>query len=161
MTMNLPGQNNSAENPLALDNQLCFALYSAQRAMTALYRPFLAKLGITYPQYLVMLVLWEHHFSPHDSALSVKAMGERLYLDSGTLTPLLKRLESLQLLGRQRDSGDERVVNLVLTERGLKLREEAREIPQQMMCLTGATPESVTAIRGLIQMLNQQLRSTA
>src|SRR4051812_17354903 len=103
---------------LALDKQLCFALYSASLAMTKVYKPLLAPLGLTYPQYLVMLALWE------DDAQSVSALGDRLALDSGTLTPLLKRLEAQGRLSRDRDADDERrvIVRLTLGGRQLKLQ---------------------------------------
>ena len=104
-----------------LDHQLCFALYAASLAMTKAYRPLLAPLGLTYPQYLVMLVLWE------GDGLTVKQAGERLGLDSGTLTPLLKRLEAAGLLQRLRDAADERRVRLQLTAAGRALR--ARAVP--------------------------------
>lgn len=109
---------------LSLDNQLCFSAYAVSRAITKIYRPLLEELGITYPQYLVMLVLWENN------TITLKEMGNKLYLDSGTLTPLLKRLESLGLLERERSSKDERVLNVTITEKGLALREKALKIPQ-------------------------------
>lgn len=112
---------------LALDNQLCFALYSASHAMTRLYRPLLAPLGLTYPQYMVMLVLWEQ------DGLTVNEIGAKLFLDSGTLTPLLKRLQSAQLLSRERDTADERRVLIRLTESGKSLREQAKHVPEQLL----------------------------
>ena len=102
-------------DPLALENQFCFALYSASLAMTKTYKPFLDKLGLTYPQYLVMLVLWQQ-----DDVL-VKSIGEKLFLDSGTLTPLLKRLETSSLIQRTRDEADERQVRITLTREGRAL----------------------------------------
>jgi DNA-binding MarR family transcriptional regulator len=116
---------------LALDKQLCFALYSASLAMTKVYKPLLAPLGLTYPQYLVMLTLWE------DDALSVSTLGGRLALDSGTLTPLLKRLEAQGQLTRQRDAADERRVIVRLTEGGRKLKIAARSVPPQIARSTG------------------------
>ncbi|WP_139902420.1 MarR family winged helix-turn-helix transcriptional regulator [Clostridium thermarum] len=112
---------------LSLDNQLCFSAYAVSRAITKIYRPLLEELGITYPQYLVMLVLWENN------AVTLKEMGNKLFLDSGTLTPLLKRLESLGLLQRERSSKDERVLNVTITEKGLALREKALNIPQGIL----------------------------
>src|SRR3954471_19467130 len=109
---------------LKLDRQLCFLLYGASRAVTQLYQPLLAPLGLTYPQYLVMLVLWEH-----DGA-SVKDVGHRLGLDSGTLTPLLKRLAAQGLVTRRRDDDDERVVRIDLTADGKKLRAKAKSVPE-------------------------------
>ncbi|RLL81703.1 MarR family winged helix-turn-helix transcriptional regulator [Mesotoga sp. BH458_6_3_2_1] len=111
------------EELLKLDNQLCFALYSSSRGVTRLYRPLLSELGITYPQYLAMLVLWEKE------PLTVKELGERLFLDSGTLTPLLKRMEKQGLLKRERSQGDERQVLINLTEEGRKLKDKALAIP--------------------------------
>jgi MarR family transcriptional regulator, organic hydroperoxide resistance regulator len=108
---------------MTLDDQLCFALYAASRAVTALYRPVLDALGLTYPQYLVMLVLWERDSVP------VKELGAALQLDYGTLTPLLKRLETHGLLRRERRIDDERSVLITLTEGGAALRERARELP--------------------------------
>lgn len=108
---------------LLLDNQLCFALYSTSLAMTKVYKPLLAALDLTYPQYLVMLVLWE------SEPLSVSALGERLYLDSGTLTPLLKRMEQSGLLVRQRSAEDERRVEVSLTNRGRQLKTQAAAVP--------------------------------
>jgi DNA-binding MarR family transcriptional regulator len=109
---------------LELDNQLCFALYDASRAVIRAYGPLLADLGITYPQYLSLLVLWEA-----DAPVSVGELGERLHLDSGTLTPLLKRLEHLGLVVRRRDPADERRVLVRLTPEGSQLRARAADIP--------------------------------
>jgi DNA-binding MarR family transcriptional regulator len=117
-------------NLLALDNQFCFALYSTSHAMTKTYKPLLDRLGLTYPQYLVMLVLWER-----DDVL-VKDIGARLFLDSGTLTPLLKRLEANGLLARIRDTVDERQVRIVLSSEGRALRARALEVPEQILCAT-------------------------
>ncbi|WP_292589805.1 MULTISPECIES: MarR family winged helix-turn-helix transcriptional regulator [unclassified Mesotoga] len=111
---------------LRLDNQLCFALYSSSRGITRLYRPVLSKLGLTYPQYLVMLVLWERE------PLTVKDLGEKLFLDSGTLTPLLKRMERQSLLTRERSQGDERQVLISLTEKGKGLKDKAIDIPMKI-----------------------------
>ena len=111
---------------LALDKQLCFALYSASLAMTKVYKPLLAPLGLTYPQYLVMLALWEA------DGLTVSALGDRLALDSGTLTPLLKRLEAQGQLSRERDAQDERRVIVRLTPAGRQLKVRARKVPQEV-----------------------------
>ena len=111
---------------LALDKQLCFALYSASLAMTKVYKPLLAPLGLTYPQYLVMLALWEH------DGQSVSALGDKLALDSGTLTPLLKRLETQGRISRERDAEDERRVIVRLTPDGRQLKIQARRIPQEI-----------------------------
>jgi DNA-binding MarR family transcriptional regulator len=128
-------------NPLALHNQLCFALYSASHAMTRTYKPMLDKLGLTYPQYLVMLVLWEQ-----DGVL-VKDIGSLLFLDSGTLTPLLKRLESAGLVERKRDKIDERQVRISLTDAGRTLRTAAEEVPKQILCASGQSLEDLLRIR--------------
>ena len=116
---------------LALDRQFCFALYSASHAMTKTYKPMLDRIGLTYPQYLVMLVLWEQ------DAILVKDIGARLFLDSGTLTPLLKRLESNGLVSRNRNPLDERQVRVGLTSQGRALREQAAAIPEQVLCASG------------------------
>ena len=111
---------------LHLHNQLCFPLYALSRQMTALYRPYLDKLELTYPQLLVMLLLWEHE------TLSVKKIGCELWLDSGTLTPLLKRMEETGLLLRERCPADERVVNVLLTKEGRLLKKKAVDIPEHI-----------------------------
>jgi DNA-binding MarR family transcriptional regulator len=116
---------------LALENQFCFALYSASHAVTKTYKPLLDRLGLTYPQYLVMLVLWEQ------DGILVKDIGARLFLDSGTLTPLLKRLEANGLVERNRDPQDERQVRISLSLQGRALRAEAMAIPEQLMCASG------------------------
>ena len=118
-----PIPNRPPDAMLLLDNQLCFALYSTSLAMTRVYKPLLDALGLTYPQYLAMLVLWEK------DGLMVSELGERLYLDSGTLTPLLKRLESSGLIARIRDVEDERRVHITLTAEGRKLKARATSIP--------------------------------
>ncbi|MGQ3013806.1 MAG: MarR family winged helix-turn-helix transcriptional regulator [Flavobacteriales bacterium] len=122
-------------NPLALSNQLCFRAYALSRHITAMYQPLLKKLGLTYPQYLVMLVLWEN------DAISVKQMGEQLMLDSGTLTPLLKRMEEAGLLQRKRSAEDERVVHIRLTDTGQELKTKAKAIPGELQKCMGFTKE--------------------
>jgi DNA-binding MarR family transcriptional regulator len=121
----------SSTHALQLEQQLCFALYHASRAVIRAYAPLLEPLGLTYPQYLVMLVLWE------EKTASVKELGQRLALDSGTLTPLLKRLEHSGLVTRRRDPDDERVVRIELTPAGQKLRSKARNVPTELACRTG------------------------
>lgn len=111
-----------------LDDQLCFALYAASRAVTRAYGPILAELGLTYPQYAVMLALWEH------DDISVTELGERLGLDSGTLTPLLKRLEALGVVSRTRDRADERIVRIAVTPAGRKLEKKAEKVPVALAC---------------------------
>ncbi len=131
------------QQALKLDNQLCFALYSASLAMTKLYKPLLDELGLTYPQYLAMLALWE------GDGLSVSELGERLRLDSGTLTPLLKRLEAAGLIARIRAVEDERRVHISLTAAGRRLRTRAEKIPG---CVLEAAQCSVS---DLVQLTRQ------
>ena len=121
-----PTADRRADAWLALDRQLCFALYSASLAMTKVYKPLLAPLGLTYPQYLVMLALWE------GDGQSVSELGDKLALDSGTLTPLLKRLEAQGQLSRERDAQDERRVIVRLTPAGRQLKAQARRVPQEI-----------------------------
>ena len=130
---------------LTLDNQLCFALYAANRAITARYRPLLAELNLTYPQYLVMLVLWEA--GENGQTVRVSDLGKRLRLDSGTLTPLLKRLAERGLVTRLRDTIDERVVTVAPTEKGSAMRQEARDIPGRLLCGTGIDQERIVELR--------------
>lgn len=133
--------SNKPFDPLALDNQFCFALYSTSLAMTKMYKPLLAKIGLTYPQYLVMLVLWQ------EDGLSVNQIGEKLFLDSGTLTPLLKRIEATGFIKRQRSMEDERQVTISLTPIGQELKSKAQEIPLQIMCASGLQPEALLNLR--------------
>lgn len=133
-------------NPLRLEEQLCFALYHASRALTRAYGPLLEPLGLTYPQYLVMLVLWE------EKTASVKELGQRLALDSGTLTPLLKRLEQSGLVSRRRDASDERVVRIEITADGQKLREKAQNIPIELACRTGFDVHDEHELRRFVQL---------
>ena len=145
---------------LQLDHQLCFKLYAASRAIIRGYRPMLDALGLTYPQYLAMLVLWEWHQQPPAQA-TVKALGERLMLDSGTLTPLLKRLQQQGLLLRQRSQVDEREVCLQLTPAGVQLRERVLPLRQQLIEGAGLDGEEPSALREqLDQLLGQFLRLT-
>ena len=137
---------------LRLDNQVCFALYSASLAMTKLYKPLLDAIGLTYPQYLVMLVLWE------GDQLTVSELGERLYLDSGTLTPLLKRLESAGLLARQRDAQDERRVRIALTSAGQALRAQAESIPACILAHSHLPLSEVQALTHQLQTLRDSLQ---
>ena len=140
---------------LALDNQLCFKLYAASRAVTRAYKPMLDQLGLTYPQYLVMLVLWEWHDAT-TAHPTVKALGERLMLDSGTLTPLLKRLEQLDLLRRRRSAKDEREVHLSLSEPGVQLRDQTLALKTRLLCDSGIDLNQADALRdGLDQLLRQ------
>ena len=138
---------------LDLDQQLCFALYATSLAMTKLYKPLLAPLGLTYPQYLVMLVLWERD----DRA--VHELGELLQLDSGTLTPLLKRLEAGGLVSRQRDLADERRVRIKLSPEGAALRERAEAVPRAVMCGLGDQLEAAADLRERLHAVRKRLQT--
>lgn len=131
---------------IRVEEQLCFALYSASLAMNKLYRGLLAELGLTYPQYLVMLVLWE------GDGLRVSDIGERLYLDSATLTPLLKRLERAGLVTRTRGADDERSVRITLTDAGRAMRARGAAVPPQVACAVAA-PDEQGEIRPLVRAL--------
>ena len=139
------------DDPLSLDMQLCFPLYAASRAVTQAYAPLLSRLGLTYPQYLVMLVLWE------TAGVTVKALGERLYLDSGTLTPLLKRLDAQGLVRRERSTEDARSVRILLTAPGRALRRKAASIPEQLVCRFGMPLEDVARLRRDVRRLFEAL----
>ncbi len=136
---------------LQLDNQLCFALYSASLAMTKLYKPLLEPLGLTYPQYLALLVLWER------DGLAVNELGERLFLDSGTLTPLLKRMEAAGWLSRERASDDERRVIVSLTADGKALKRRAQSVPRALAAATGCSADELVALTRRLQQLRTQL----
>ena len=136
---------------LHLDQMLCFAVYAASHAFTRFYKPRLDALQLTYPQYLVFLVLWEQ------DDITVKALGERLFLDSGTITPLLKRLEARNLVIRQRDTVDERQVRIVLTEAGRSLREQALAVPLAVSTALGSDAEAAAALRQGLHRLREQL----
>ncbi|CAG4900989.1 MarR family winged helix-turn-helix transcriptional regulator [Paraburkholderia gardini] len=127
--------------PFTLDEQLCFALYSTSLAMTKAYKPILEKLGLTYPQYLTMLVLWE------SDNITVKDIASRLNLDSATVTPLLKRLETQGYIERARGVSDERLVYIRLTKAGAALKRTAREVPAEIFCATQQTPEFLLKLR--------------
>jgi MarR family transcriptional regulator, organic hydroperoxide resistance regulator len=136
---------------LQLNNQLCFALYSTSLAMTRFYKPLLEELGVTYPQYLALLVLWEQ------DGLTVSALGERLFLDSGTLTPLLKRLESCGLVTRVRSVEDERRVHIALTAAGRQLKTRAAKIPGCVLSATQCSLPELVALTSQMQALRQRL----
>jgi len=116
-----------SDSKLKLENQICFPIYSVSRLITKAYKPFLDKLGLTYPQYLVLIVLWE------DDGLSVNKISDKLMLDTNTLSPLLKRMEKMELLNRRRSSKDERSIEVHLTEKGKQLKSEARHIPEKLL----------------------------
>lgn len=136
---------------LLLDNQLCFLIYRLQRSITDRYRPILAKLGLTYPQYLVMLALWE------SKRLTVSELGERLSLDSGTVSPLLKRLEAAALIQRERSKVDERSVEISLTARGRALRKRALGVPPVVGECFAATADEYWALRHQLSALLERV----
>jgi DNA-binding MarR family transcriptional regulator len=140
-------QQSDREFSLLLDDQMCFALYAASRAVTGLYRPILEELGLTFPQYLVLLALWEH------DEVSVGELGVVLQLDYGTLTPLLKRLETNGLLRRERRRDDERAVRISLTEEGTALRQRARAIPAAIGDAMGLEPDEFDETRATLRRL--------
>lgn len=142
------------QGSLLLEDQLCFALYAASRAVTARYRPLLDEIGLTYPQYLVMLALWERN------GMSVRELGTALHLESSTLSPLLKRLEAAGLIRRERRPDDERSVAVHLTEAGTALREKALGIPVSIGSAMGLTPEEHITARQLLRQLITSLNST-
>ena len=147
--------NSQSVDSLKLDSQLCFKLYAASRAVIRGYKPMLDQLGLTYPQYLAMLVLWEWQQAAPEQP-TVKALGERLALDSGTLTPLLKRLEQLQLVQRQRSARDEREVHLSLTPQGQALRDQVGPLKARLLCDSGVDLDRLNELRnGLDQLLVQ------
>jgi DNA-binding MarR family transcriptional regulator len=142
----------AAKDPmLKLENQLCFPFYAVSRQLTKVYQPYLQALGLTYPQYLVFLLLWEHE------QLTVKELGDKLLLDSGTLTPLLKRMEQRQWLSRRRDPRDERSVIIGLLPTGRALEEQARDIPVQLMAKTGLSLDELAALRTQLTQLLARL----
>ena len=143
----------STDDMLLLDNQLCFAVYSASLAMTRLYKPLLEKLGLTYPQYLVMLALWE------DDGPTVSELGARLSLDSGTLTPLLKRLEASGHVARVRDVADERRVHIMLTSAGRKLKSRAAGVPGCLLAATQCSVPDLIALTQQIQTLRDRIKA--
>ncbi len=149
-TRNTP-RNTLSDQALLLDNQLCFALYSASLAMTKLYKPLLEDLGLTYPQYLALLVLWER------DGVTVSELGERLSLDSGTLTPLLKRMETAGLVSRLRDAADERRVLIRLTADGRQLKARARRIPGCVLEASQCDVTEITALTRQVQTLRNRL----
>jgi MarR family transcriptional regulator, organic hydroperoxide resistance regulator len=140
---------------LLLEQQACFALYAASRAITDVYRPLLTELDLTYPQYLVLLVLWERDAQP------IKKIGSALQLDYGTVSPLLKRLETRGLVTRQRQAGDERTVVVSLTPEGIALREQAKPIPLAIGCALGLDDEARTKLVETLHAVTRSARNTA
>ncbi len=142
-----------ADQMLRLDNQICFAVYSAAHAFNRVYKPLLDRLGLTYPQYLVMLVLWER------DGVAVKEIGERLHLDSGTLTPLLKRLEQAGLIKRTRSTEDERQVLIDLTSSGEMLKDKARAVPPSILAASQCSVAELSAVKDEIVALRDRLNA--
>jgi len=138
---------------LRLDNQLCFAVYSAAHAFAQAYKQWLEPMGLTYPQYLVMLLLWEK------DGRSVNELGQPLNLDSGTLTPLLKRMEKAGFVTRERDERDERVTRVFLTNDGRRLRAKAEAIPPALLCATALSVDDASATREKMKDLSRRLRA--
>ncbi|MDB5503273.1 MAG: transcriptional regulator, partial [Tardiphaga sp.] len=139
--------------PLKLENQICFAVYSTAHAFNRIYKPLLERLGLTYPQYLVMLVLWERDDIP------VKEVGQRLFLDSGTLTPLLKRIETAGLIRRTRSAEDERQVLIALTPQGHALREKAKTVPQGVLAASACSVGELVSMKNELVALRDRLNA--
>jgi DNA-binding MarR family transcriptional regulator len=150
MTENM-ARKSAPPAPLLLGNQLCFAVYSTAPAFNRVYKPLLDRLGLTYPQYLVMLVLWER------DDVAVKEIGERLFLDSGTLTPLLKRLEAAGLIKRTRSKQDERQVLIALTPQGDALRERAKMLPEAILAASACSVGELSAMKTDLVALRDRL----
>lgn len=151
---------------LRLENQLCFQIYSASRAMTQAYRPLLKAIGLTYPQYLVMLVLWEKQAQSEasDNACplarsNVSQLGKDLRLDSGTLSPLLKRMEQQGLLSRQRSVEDERQLEVILSQSGIALSEQAAQVPVKLLCDLDISKASLWALKQQLEQLQDKLNN--
>jgi DNA-binding MarR family transcriptional regulator len=140
---------------ITIDRMLCFALYAASRATTDAYRPLLEQAGLTYPQYLVMIVLWERE------TCAVRDIGHILHLDSGTLSPLLKRLESAGFIKRQRRANDERVVDITLTEKGWALKEQVADVPARISCKFGIEFDEYIELLRLLKKLTEQLSASS
>ncbi len=147
------------QEALKLDNQLCFQLYAASKAVVRSYRPLLNELKLTYPQYLVMLLLWECSSQSDVQSLSVRQLGLKLHLDSGTLTPLLKRLEAVGYIDRLRDQEDARSVNVFLTQEGLDLYKKALNIPVQLLCQYNLPLEELLSLKQHLKHLLKQLEN--
>lgn len=143
------------EHKLKLDDHLCFSLYACSRAILRLYRPLLDALNLTYPQYLVLLTLWEK------PKCTIKEIGEKLDLDTGTLTPMLKRMETARLLERRRDPSDERVVIVSITEEGAALQEQAVCIPESMLGIAGMDEAEIQSLNSAIKKLMNEVNERA
>ncbi|MFT6216027.1 MAG: DNA-binding MarR family transcriptional regulator [Roseivirga sp.] len=140
------------DSQLKLDYQICFPIYSTSRLITKAYKPFLDKMGLTYPQYLVLMVLWE------DDELSVNKITERLMLNTNTISPLLKRMEKMELLNRNRSSKDERSVTVKLTEKGKQLKSEARPIPEKLLGALLTENIELSDVMQLKEMLSEWIK---
>lgn len=130
---------------LKLSNQVCFPLYAASREVIKLYKPFLDEYNLTYTQYITMLVLWE------DEKITIKELCKKLYLDSGTITPVIKKLEAMGLLIKYRDKSDERIVNVELTDKGRELKEEIVKVPEQVSCKINGSVEDLLILKNLLE----------
>lgn len=148
---NAAATSSRSRAPQKLDEQLCFALYSTGLALNKVYRKLLGPLGLTYPQYLVMLVLWER------DSVTVTEIGERLFLDSATLTPLLKRMEAADLITRTRARDDERQVIIELTAQGRQLKTQAKSVPSELFCAAECTADELVALKGQLESLRGNL----
>lgn len=136
---------------LKLENQLCFSLYALSREIIRLYKPFLDKYNLTYTQYLTLLVLWEHE------SMNVKEIGNKLHLDSGTLTPVIKKLQSMNLITKKRATSDDRVVIVEVTEKGEKLRHEIKQIPNLIACEIGINAQEKSELKDPVEKLLNKL----
>jgi MarR family transcriptional regulator, organic hydroperoxide resistance regulator len=141
-------------DPLALERQVCFALAITNRAVLAVYRPLLEPLGLTHPQYLVMLALWDHHKSGSDRSLTVKEIATALQFDSATLSPMLKRLEALGLISRSRNTADERATDVELTRAGIQLRRRALKIPPAVVDRLGVGLDELEQLHAVLTRVN-------
>ncbi|MDD9175348.1 MarR family transcriptional regulator [Aliivibrio finisterrensis] len=151
--LELSTQEESDSPQLLLKNQVCFSLYSASNAMIRAYRPLLSKLDLTYPQYLAMMVIWERN------GINVKELGQELHLDSGTLTPLLKRLEVKEIITRQRSTQDERIRQVFLTTKGVKLKEQALAVPNAIFCKSQLEIEELQQLKATCEALLTNLEN--
>ena len=149
--MTAPANERDDDPMLQLNNQLCFAVYSTAHTFNRIYKPLLEPLGLTYPQYLVMLVLWE------EDGATVKAIGDKLHLDSGTLTPLLKRMETAAHITRTRESADERQVRIALTPAGRALKAKAKSVPTRILAATGRSVADIKALKAEIMRLQDSI----
>ena len=132
---------------IKLDNQLCFSLYAASREVIKIYKPLLDKYGLTYTQYIAMLVVWEYE------RVTVKEMGQKLHLDSGTLTPVLKKLQSMDLIVKYRDKNDDRVVIVEVSEKGRELKDKIIDVPEQLYCRLGSNVEDAIQLKKMLDKL--------